>query len=97
MHHRGIKSPDKISESSTTTPKTTTTENNVSVKSKKVLEQDELNKRENAEKFNLAALDLMKSPKWKSISKEEKQFIQFIMIFNILENKIDPPTFDILT
>ena len=97
MHHRGIKSPDKISESSTTTPTTTTTtENNVSVKSKKVLEQDELNKRENAEKFNLAALDLMKSPKWKSISKEEKQFIQFIMIFNVLEYKIDPPTFDIL-
>ena len=102
MHQRGIKSPDKISESSTTTtsttiPTTTTTENNVSVNSEEVLEQDKLNKRENAEKFNMAAMHLMKSPKWKSIAKEEKQFIQFIMIFNVLEYKIDPSTFDNLT
>ena len=99
MHLGGIK-PSKSTEQSrkrneittatTTTSTTSTSTTSIYSISSKVDEADksgELTERENAENFNKEALDLIKSPNWKSLSKEERQFI---MILNVLEYKLDP-------
>ena len=103
MHLGGIKPSrsteqsrkrNEITTATTTTSTTSTSTTSIYSISSKVDEADksgELTERENAENFNKEALDFFKSPNWKSLSKEERQFIKFVMILNVLEYKLDPP------